>query len=847
RNPPQPRWVWTGPASPGTPSARPAAEQVAGGPGSEGRRRNLEGVLDFCGPARPGPSFARSPRFLPLAAGTGPSPRNRASAVTDQPRRRRCRRHAKFRSVAAESSMEKARGTANEGESATAAGKANFQDEPAPGGAQESMNCPTAAPSSAGGIPLVGPVAGAGARLRGVDQLGMVKKRGITMLKKSRRGRAGSAMTPLPPLETSNESPSSTCSASSSGSSLPSTPPRHGPAGAQPRDPPLSGVPGAAADDKMTVSVLTIMGRTFHVRVLPTDSVRDVKRAIQKEAGINADVQVLVYQDKALVNDGALASECGIRDGATIQLVVQMTGGPGTVGSAHHPLVSRQIFDAGTGTRPGGEGRGSRIGSGRPGRRAGSGHSGDGRPRKAGDEGEDSREEVVLLLCKQDGEVYVLEVHLRDGGATGEASRRRCLASPSDSAECLELKAKREAEELIEMAVSGSSDVDVDVEVISEQEAVRLLREANINVEFELLDKTMRQFTNSGIQEDRSRSGTGAGGAEEKPSGRDRSYGIDTDDLSFLRPISASSTISTNSLSTFLSLATTMTSTTSSSGPSSACTPSIGSAFSSRPISAFSISTISRPGSGSPASLRGFSSTPASASSSGSPMPSRFPSFAPSASSTKSGRPNGEGLGAQAAALAAGERKDGAAPAEASARKEVTARMVPHRSGLPLRGQRPATAICITRVRVSTPDRTAAVDGDWQDCALAVGRRRPKSAGGVKSVPRPISPSLSYDEDEGMCEPASPVEMPEKIPAAAQVPAARAAGPAAVPPKKSASLEVGRPATRSARNLDGRLASACQRSLVLVARRSTRDAPVACVAAPSKEKAELMATTARTS
>ncbi|KAG5457786.1 MAG: hypothetical protein BJ554DRAFT_2119 [Olpidium bornovanus] len=322
--------------------------------------------------------------------------------------------------------MEKAnaRGTANEGESATAAGKANFQDEPTPGGTQGSMNCPRAGPSSAAGIPLMGSVAGAGARLRGGDQLGTVKKRDITV---------------------SNDAFAA--------------------AGYVQR---VSVVDVLGILQwvfvALTFNVLTIMGRTFQIRVLPTGSVRDVKRAIQKEAGINADVQVLVYQDKALVNDGASVSECGIRDGATIQLVVQMIGGPGTVGTAHHPLVSRQAFDAGTGIRPGGEGRGSRKGSGRARRKAGFGYSGDGRPRDAGDEEEDSKEEVVLLLCKQDGEVYVLEVHLKDGGATGEALPRKCLDSPSDSAACLELKAKREAEELIEMAVSGASVVDVDVE-----------------------------------------------------------------------------------------------------------------------------------------------------------------------------------------------------------------------------------------------------------------------------------------------------------------------------------------------------------------------------------------------
>ncbi|KAJ3153205.1 hypothetical protein HDU89_000834 [Geranomyces variabilis] len=115
--------------------------------------------------------------------------------------------------------------------------------------------------------------------------------------------------------------------------------------------------------DFFTLDVGTLTGR-FEIQVHAQDEVGDVKRRIQESEGIPIESQILVWREKALADDASPIGAYGIQDGSRLQLVLHMCTGPGP------PMKMKEV---------------------------------------AKDE-----DPVVLLLCKEDDDMYMLEFHMTD-------------------------------------------------------------------------------------------------------------------------------------------------------------------------------------------------------------------------------------------------------------------------------------------------------------------------------------------------------------------------------------------------------------------------------------------------
>ncbi|KAJ3044084.1 hypothetical protein HDV00_003188 [Rhizophlyctis rosea] len=124
----------------------------------------------------------------------------------------------------------------------------------------------------------------------------------------------------------------------------------------------------------MTLNVGTLTGRTFQVEVYPTDTVGEVKMRIFEETGIAIESQILVFRERALADDEGAIGAYGVQSGCTLQLVLHMAGGPGP------PLKIKKTA-----------------------------------------KDDDS---VVLLLCKQNEDLYMLELRMRDGESRRSAARQ---------------------------------------------------------------------------------------------------------------------------------------------------------------------------------------------------------------------------------------------------------------------------------------------------------------------------------------------------------------------------------------------------------------------------------------
>ncbi|KAJ3286615.1 switch-activating protein Sap1 [Borealophlyctis nickersoniae] len=129
-----------------------------------------------------------------------------------------------------------------------------------------------------------------------------------------------------------------------------------------------------ARRELMTVNVGTLTGKTFSVDVYPTDTVAEVKSRIYEEEGIPVESQILVFRERALADDNGPIGAYGVQSGSTLQLVLHMAGGPGP------PMKLKKAA-----------------------------------------KDDDS---VVLLLCKQNEDLYMLELHMRDGESRKNAARQ---------------------------------------------------------------------------------------------------------------------------------------------------------------------------------------------------------------------------------------------------------------------------------------------------------------------------------------------------------------------------------------------------------------------------------------
>ena len=124
---------------------------------------------------------------------------------------------------------------------------------------------------------------------------------------------------------------------------------------------------------EFTVNVRTLTGGYFQIRASPADSVFDLKGRIHKSEGIQAEQLLLTHNDRVLDDSSSLVDN-GIGESSTLSLLVRMVDGPG--------LPAKQMR------------------------------------RSKDDTG------VLLLLCKQNEELYVVEVQMKDGKPRSARSRK---------------------------------------------------------------------------------------------------------------------------------------------------------------------------------------------------------------------------------------------------------------------------------------------------------------------------------------------------------------------------------------------------------------------------------------
>lgn len=113
------------------------------------------------------------------------------------------------------------------------------------------------------------------------------------------------------------------------------------------------------------------MGHSFSIKISSDKTICSLKEAIRDQENIPIEAIVLVFCERVLQNDNSSIKEYGIKDGSTLKLVLQMAGGKFILipGPGPPTKLKTPIKD------------------------------------------EDS---VVLLLCKQNEELYMLELHMNN-------------------------------------------------------------------------------------------------------------------------------------------------------------------------------------------------------------------------------------------------------------------------------------------------------------------------------------------------------------------------------------------------------------------------------------------------
>lgn len=79
-------------------------------------------------------------------------------------------------------------------------------------------------------------------------------------------------------------------------------------------------------EERMQIFLLNEKGKTTTYDVLPTESVREFKKKVQRQEGVTPDQQRLTFESKQL-EDGRLLSDYNIRSQSTIQLLLRLRGG----------------------------------------------------------------------------------------------------------------------------------------------------------------------------------------------------------------------------------------------------------------------------------------------------------------------------------------------------------------------------------------------------------------------------------------------------------------------------------------------------------------------------------------
>jgi hypothetical protein len=131
------------------------------------------------------------------------------------------------------------------------------------------------------------------------------------------------------------------------------------------------------------VNVGTLTGKSFLVDVNSSDTVRDLKKRIEEEELIPLESQILIYREKTLSDDAAV-HELGIEEGSRLQLLVHMAGGCLNISISAATSVDVLFNYLGPG------------------------------PVMKVKKPVPRDDSIVLLLCKQNDGLYMLEFHLKN-------------------------------------------------------------------------------------------------------------------------------------------------------------------------------------------------------------------------------------------------------------------------------------------------------------------------------------------------------------------------------------------------------------------------------------------------
>eukprot|EP01136_Pigoraptor_vietnamica_P026444 Opistho-1_new@81521 len=154
---------------------------------------------------------------------------------------------------------------------------------------------------------------------------------------------------------------------------------------------------------KMDVNINTLTGDGFSLRVSPYETVMSVKAKIQKQEGIPISQQHLVWRSVALEDDYTL-NDYSITDGATLQLVLHLRGGPiNTRRITYEDTVLREVAELV-------DGREDLL--------------------KKLFEGKDRNRPVTLLVYRDGDRLSLIEVVHRDDGTITPLDRDRSPTPP---------------------------------------------------------------------------------------------------------------------------------------------------------------------------------------------------------------------------------------------------------------------------------------------------------------------------------------------------------------------------------------------------------------------------------
>ncbi|ORX54862.1 hypothetical protein BCR36DRAFT_322322 [Piromyces finnis] len=77
----------------------------------------------------------------------------------------------------------------------------------------------------------------------------------------------------------------------------------------------------------VNLSISTLTGQQFFIKVLSSYTISDVKDLIQEKEGLAAQTQILIYQDKTLDCDSMTIEDYGIENGSSIKLMIKLYDG----------------------------------------------------------------------------------------------------------------------------------------------------------------------------------------------------------------------------------------------------------------------------------------------------------------------------------------------------------------------------------------------------------------------------------------------------------------------------------------------------------------------------------------